>query len=276
MVAAVLPVATVLGVLTPAAGSTAAWADVPQHVKSTFPFENTQPAGAFCNFNYGEVATVSLDAIIFADKETDHIAFTDTHTNLETGFSLTETGDFIVFSAAGQTKTVGIFWHLRNAEGKLVVHQAGQLVISPAGEILKVTPDVNPDNAAVICLVLGASPPVKSKRGWMLSCPWRGWLSPLLALVAVRRPGDSAGLGEPLMRCVRIQLRRSLTRPAAQTVDLSSRSRPGKEQPCVPASLPGGCAASRGWERSAPCSRSSLCRSSGRQAPRPIRASPCP
>jgi hypothetical protein len=156
--AMVAAVATVLGVLTPAAGSAAAWADGPQHVKTTFPFENTQPAGAFCNFNYGEAATVSLDAIIFAGRETDHIAFTDTHTNLDTGFSLTETGDFTVFTAAGQTKTVGIIWHLRNADGKLVVHQAGQLVISPAGEILKVTPDVNPDNAAVICPVLGGQP----------------------------------------------------------------------------------------------------------------------
>ena len=155
MAGAVLTVGTVLGVLTPATGSPAAWAGGPQHVKSTFPFANTQPAGAFCNFNYGEVATVSLNAIIFADTETDHIAFTDTHTNLDTGFSLTETGDFTVFTAAGQTKTVGIFWHLRNADGKLVLHQAGQLVISPAGEILKVTPDVNPDNAAVICPALG-------------------------------------------------------------------------------------------------------------------------
>lgn len=151
---------TVLGVLTLAAGNTAAWADGPQHIKTTFPFVNTQPAGAFCNFTYGEVATVTLDAIIFAGTETDHIAFTDTHTNLDTGFSLTETGDFTVFTAAGQTKTVGIFWHLRNADGQLVLHQAGQLVISPTGEILKVTPDVNPDNAAVICPALGGQPAI--------------------------------------------------------------------------------------------------------------------
>ena len=160
-VAGVLSVGTVLGVLAPAAGSTAAWADGPQHVKTTFPFQPPpQLAGAFCDFTYGEVATVSLNAIIFADKETDHIAFTDTHTNLDTGFSLTESGDFTVFTAAGQTKTVGIFWHLRNAAGKLVVVQAGQLVISPAGEILKVTPDLNPDNAAVICPALGGQPAI--------------------------------------------------------------------------------------------------------------------
>ena len=158
---AVLAAGTVLGVLTPAAGSTAAWADGPQHVKSTFPFNPPPlPAGAFCNFTYGEAATVSLNAIIFANSETDHIAFTDTHTNLDTGLSLTETGDFTVFTSAGQTKTVGIFWHLRNADGQLVVVQAGQLVISAAGDILKVTPDINPDNAAVICPALGGQPAI--------------------------------------------------------------------------------------------------------------------
>jgi hypothetical protein len=158
---AVLAAGTVLGVLTPAAGSTAAWADGPQHLQTTFPFNPPPlPAGAFCDFTYGEAATVTLDAIIFANSETDHIAFTDTHTNLDTGFSLTETGDFTVFTAAGQTKTVGIFWHLRNADGKLVVVQAGQLVISAAGEIVKVTPDVNPDSAAVICPAVGGQPAI--------------------------------------------------------------------------------------------------------------------
>ena len=160
MAAAVLSVGTVVGVLTPAAGSTAAWADGPVHVKSTFTFENPQPLGAFCDFNYGEVATVSLDAIIFAGTETDHIAALVIHTNLDTGFSLTETGDFTVFTTAGQTKTVGIFWHLRNADGQLVVVQAGQLVISPTGEIVKVTPAVNPSTAAVICPALGGQPAI--------------------------------------------------------------------------------------------------------------------
>lgn len=154
---AVLAVGTVLGVLTSAVGSTPSWADGPQHVKSTFTFENPQPPGAFCDFNYGEVATVSLDAIIFPDgTETDHIAALVIHTNLDTGFSLTEVDHFTVFAAAdGQMKIVGIFWHLRTPDGKLVVVQSGQLVISPTGEILKVTPDVTPDSAAVICPALG-------------------------------------------------------------------------------------------------------------------------
>ena len=158
---AVLAAGTVLGVLAPAAASTAAWADGPQHVKSTFTFENPQPPGAFCNFNYGEVATVSLDAIIFAGSETDHIAAVVIHTNLDTGFVLTEVDHFTVVTAAdGQTKTVGIIWHLRNADGQLVVVQSGQVVISPTGEIVKVTPDINPDSAAVICPALGGQPAI--------------------------------------------------------------------------------------------------------------------
>src|SRR5262249_39410922 len=160
---AMVAAGTVLGVLALAAGSTAAWADGPQHVKSTFTFENPQPPGAFCDFNYGEVATVSLDPLILADgTETDHIAALVIHTNLDTGFSLTEVDHFTVFTAAdGQTKSVGIFWHLRNADGQLVVVQAGQVVISPTGEILKVTPDLNPDNAAVICPALGGQPAIQ-------------------------------------------------------------------------------------------------------------------
>ena len=158
---AMVAAGTVLGVLTLAAGSTAAWADGPQHVMTTFPFENTQPAGTFCDFNYHEVATVSLNAVIFTDSQIDQITIFDTHTNLDTGFALTET-DYLSaqFAADGQQKTVGIFWHLRNADGKIVVVQAGQLVISPTGEIVKVTPDLNPDNAAVICPALGGQPAI--------------------------------------------------------------------------------------------------------------------
>ena len=136
---AVLAAGTVLGVLTPAAGSTAAWADGPQNVKSTFTFENPQPPGAFC----------------------DHIAALVTHTNLDTSFTLTEVDHFTVFTAAdGQTKTVGIIWHLRDANGKIVVVQSGQLVISPTGEIVTVTPAINPDTAAVICPALGGQPAI--------------------------------------------------------------------------------------------------------------------
>jgi hypothetical protein len=52
-----------------------------------------------------------------------------------------------------------MFWALRDASGKLVVQQAGQLVFdTDTGEIVKITPQFNPDFAAVICPALGGNP----------------------------------------------------------------------------------------------------------------------
>jgi hypothetical protein len=161
MAGAVLTVGTVLGVLTPVAGSTAAWADGPRYVKSTFTFENTIPAGELCDFDYHNVGTGSDNAAIFPDKTIDHFVLNITHTNLDTGFTLTETDHFTFQSTAadGQTKEVGLFFHLRNADGKLVVVQAGQLVmVTATGEVLKFTPNINPDPGAVICPALGGHP----------------------------------------------------------------------------------------------------------------------
>jgi hypothetical protein len=157
---AVLTMGTVLGALAPVAGSTAAWAGGPEHVKSTFTFdEPPTPAGEFCDFEYQFAGSGSDNAIIFPDKTIDHVTLHVSHTNLDTGVTLTETDHFTVTTAAdGQNKLVGIFWHLRNADGKLVVVHAGQMVFSPTGEVLKFTPNMNPDDAAVICPALGGHP----------------------------------------------------------------------------------------------------------------------
>jgi hypothetical protein len=159
MAGAVLAVGTMLGVLTPLAGSTAAWADGPQHVKSTFTDEVTFPAGTVCDFDYFNTVTGSDDAVIFPDRTIDHVVLNVTHENLATGFTLTETDHFTDFTASsGQLREVGIVWHLRNADGKIVVVHAGQLVVSATGEVLKFTPNINPDFAAVICPALGGHP----------------------------------------------------------------------------------------------------------------------
>jgi hypothetical protein len=84
-----------------------------------------------------------------------------THTNLDTGYSLTEVDHFTAEFDDGTAryKQVGIFWHLRDPSGKLVVVQAGQSIFDTnTGELLKVTPNNNPDFAAVICPALGGSP----------------------------------------------------------------------------------------------------------------------
>jgi hypothetical protein len=160
MAGAVLTVGTVLGVLAPVAGSTAAWADGPQHVKSTISGGETKLAGELCDFEYLNAFTATDNAIIFPDGSmTEHIVIHATHTNVATGFALTETDHFTFFTAVdGQLKDVGVEWHLRTADGKIVVVMAGQLVFSPTGEVLRFTPNTNPDFGAVICPALGGNP----------------------------------------------------------------------------------------------------------------------
>jgi hypothetical protein len=159
MAGAVLTVGTMLGMLASVAGSTTSWAGGPQHVKSTTPFDFTVPADTFCDFAFHNSGTISANAVIFPDTMIVEFNVYDVHENAATGFTLTETDHVTETTAAdGQIKDVGVFWHLRTADGKLVVVQAGQIVFSATGEVLKVTPSINPDNAAVICPALGGHP----------------------------------------------------------------------------------------------------------------------
>jgi hypothetical protein len=156
---AVLAIGTVLGVLAPVAGSTAAWADGPQHKKFTITFEPfTAQPGEICDFTYRNEGTAFVNAVIFPDgREIDQVTFHITHTNLDTGFTLTENDYGSTQLTAGQEKDVGLFWHLRTADGKLVVVKAGQMVFS-GDAVVRFTPNTNPDFAAVICPALGGSP----------------------------------------------------------------------------------------------------------------------
>jgi len=157
---AVLAVGTLLGVLAPAAGSTPAWADGPQHVKSTMTFDFVFPAGTICDFDFHNVLTVVDNAIIFPDGNmTEHLLTEATDTNLATGYTLTDSDHSTLFTAAdGQLKFAGLFFHLRDSSGKLVAVNAGQAVISPTGEVLRFTPHINPNDAAVLCTALGGHP----------------------------------------------------------------------------------------------------------------------
>jgi len=155
---AVLTIGTVLGVLAPVAGSTAAWAGGPEHVKSTETGEMTVEAGEFCDFAFTFAGTFSDDAVIFPDKTIMSIKDQVAHINQDTGFTLTETDHFTVTEQPGQFKLVGIYWHLRNADGKIVVVHAGQMLFDGDGNVVKFTPNMNPDDAAVICPALGGHP----------------------------------------------------------------------------------------------------------------------
>ena len=153
LVGAVLTMGTVLGVLAPVAGSTAAWADGPQHVKRSFTSDDT--FSGFCDFDLRIVLALSDNVLMFPDgRMTFHATAHFTHTNLATGFTLTDTHHFTDFVAAdGQVKI-----DLDPVIAKLVVVQAGQIVFDSDGNVLRFTPNINPDVAAVGCPALGGQP----------------------------------------------------------------------------------------------------------------------
>jgi hypothetical protein len=143
-----------------------AWAAGPLHVKSTDSGTFTFAAGELCDFNYEETFTVVDNALIFGDPDNPDKVITQeatyvTHTNLDTGYSLSEVDHqvFTFTSADATFKVVGIIWALRDASGKLVLQQAGQAVFNTdTGAVVKVTPHFNPDFAAVNCPALGGNP----------------------------------------------------------------------------------------------------------------------
>ena len=162
MVGAVLTMGSVLGVLAPVAGSTAAWAGGPEHVKFTETGEFTVEAGEFCDFTLNVAGTFTDDAVIFPDKEIHHSTIQFADTNLDTGFTLTERSNVVTVTPAdGQTKEVGLHTTFRTPDGKLVVHYAGLVVFDGEGNVLRFTPNsgfTNPSFAAVLCPALGGSP----------------------------------------------------------------------------------------------------------------------
>jgi hypothetical protein len=143
-----------------------AFADSPVHEMDEFSGEELLPAGTVCDFNYLQTFTLGINAIIFGDpadpsRSIEHASFTVTHTNLDTGYTLTEKGIVTIQISAedARQKEVGVPWHLRDLSGKLVVHHAGQMLLdTDTGEILKVTANLSPGFAEVICPALGGAP----------------------------------------------------------------------------------------------------------------------
>jgi hypothetical protein len=159
IVGALLTVGTVLGALTPVAGSTTAWADGPRYVTSTTTSDTIFPAGTICDFDFRNVVTITDRTAIFPDKMIVQSVDQATDTNLATGFTLTDADhNTTIIAADGQTKLVGIFFHLQETSGKIVAVNAGQAVLSPTGDLVRFTPKINPDDAAVLCTALGGNP----------------------------------------------------------------------------------------------------------------------
>jgi hypothetical protein len=92
-----------------------------------------------------------------------------THTESKTGGvpivpggTLSEVDHFTteINAVRERIKQVGIFWHLRDPSGKLVVVQAGAFFFDTSTGEIRVTPNFNPDFASVICPALGGSPAI--------------------------------------------------------------------------------------------------------------------
>jgi hypothetical protein len=141
----------------------AASARGPTHFKETFSDSFVSPAGERCDFDYRISFTVVIHDIVFGDvddpsKVISQVTAFVTHTNLETGYALTEVDRTIqtLDFRAGVGKTVGIIWKLRTPEGKLVFVQVGQVRYTLEGEVLKITPHLLPEDAApIVCGLLG-------------------------------------------------------------------------------------------------------------------------
>ena len=153
------------GLLIVALGATAAPAAPPTHIlKQTFSETFSAPAGELCDFNFSQSFTIVDTGVFFDDgrfvvSETAYV----TNTNVDTDYTLTEVVHYTLqLDASGaRIKQAGLIVHLRDASGKLVVVQAGQLVFdTETGELVKVTPAVNPDFAGVICPALGGQPAI--------------------------------------------------------------------------------------------------------------------
>jgi hypothetical protein len=139
----------------------AAGASQPTHTKFSpvvGPFDF--PAGTLCDFHYYETDVIEVNELDFGNGRIDlHIESTVTHTNVDTGYTLTETDYYTqTIYPDGTQKLVGLFWHLRNASGKLVLVQAGQVLFDANGVPISYTPNFNPDFAAVACSSLGGNP----------------------------------------------------------------------------------------------------------------------
>jgi len=155
-------VATV-ALLAMAAGTASAGTQA-THIKSSFSGQVVSPAGTLCNFNEEETFTVDVNFVLAPNGE-NPVLLTEniTHTNLDTGYSLTETDQVneVGQPLSSTAMQVGIFWHLRDASGQVVLVKAGKATLDTAtGQLISFTPNSGFDQtfAQVICTALGGNP----------------------------------------------------------------------------------------------------------------------
>ena len=128
----------------------------------TFSAVEIVPAGDVCDFDY-QLAFTARDTVIeFTNgTATVHSKFVITHTNLDTGYALTEKG-VVTLRFCGRRHRARQRPRpapARPGRMELVVVQAGRIVFDPSGEIVRFTPGTDPPGFPdVICPALGGAP----------------------------------------------------------------------------------------------------------------------
>lgn len=147
------------------AGAGTALADNPTfHSRFTVSGETVFPAGTMCNFNIDNTFTAEVTFLIAPNGANQTLVTANvTHTNLDTGYSLTEVDrdNAIARPLSSTVMQVGIFWHLRDAGGHVVLVQAGQATFdTTTGNLISFTPNsgFGQTEAQIICPALGGSP----------------------------------------------------------------------------------------------------------------------
>jgi hypothetical protein len=147
--------------LAMAAGT--ARADPATHITFTFSGQETSPAGTVCDFAEQETFTVvGIETIAPNGQDVVHVTLHVTHTNVDTGYALTEV-DHVTFALQLGSSTVlnaGIFWNLRDASGNIVLVKAGEATFdATTGELIKFTPNSAIDQPFedILCPLLGGS-----------------------------------------------------------------------------------------------------------------------
>jgi hypothetical protein len=146
------------------AGAGTALADNPTyHQISTISGENVYPAGTLCDFTLQDTFTAVIKFLAAPNGATPILVTSNvTHTNVGTGYTLTEVdhANTVGQPNSPNTTLVGVFWHLRDASGQVVLVQAGQVTFDANGNVISFTPNSSFDQtyAQIICPALGGSP----------------------------------------------------------------------------------------------------------------------
>jgi len=116
-----------------------------------------------CSFAYEQHAWGWANLIVVGDPPKLRL-FTGpvyvSHENLGSGYVLTEKAAYadIYFYETERILEAGLFWHLRDPDGKIVEVEAGRVIYDFDYNILTYTPNRSADFAQLICTALGGAP----------------------------------------------------------------------------------------------------------------------